>query len=162
MPLSAGANLSFSNGSRCDLLYASNALPASSIGGWLKSADDTWPTIGLATVFDVRQYSTVIFTLACTAVTGSSSPTAQIILVTYDDPDGAIAGPQFTVTQTVGGSGGISKATFGVVPTTHVGMSDNFTMARTQERLMFFRLGIQGGGTPTGFTNGRLRVWGYG
>lgn len=160
MPLTAGSNVSYSPGVVCDLIYSDTALPSTVFGNWLRTADNSWGAFALATVFDVRAYSTVIVTLSCTAVTGTSTPTAQLLIILCEDSDGLISGPQFTVSSTVGASGGVARATFGVEPTMHVGMSDNFAMGRSPERLQFFKIGTQGSGLPTGFTNGRLRVWG--
>lgn len=162
MPLVKGDNLSFSPGAICDLIYSEAPLAAGSLGNWTGPAG-VWTSFAAAGIFDVRQYTQLHITLAATAVTGTSTPTASPLIMTMDGPDiaSAVQGPQFTITPTIGAAGGVVDAVWGVVPTAEVSMTINVAVARSAHRIRFFKLGIGTGGSPTGYTNGRLFIWGY-
>lgn len=149
------------SGHACDLILSATVALAN-VGQWIGPEAVFSSTLAGVGILDVRQYSAIHLTLGASALTGTS-PTLQLLLATYDDADSsALAGPQFTVTQTVPSGGGVVEAIFGVTPTTHVGISDNFALARSAHRLRFFRVGVSANGTTVStVTSGRLRVWGY-
>jgi hypothetical protein len=164
------SSVSFTPASSVDVIYQNTALTFAQLDnaiGPTSGGGYTYSTNPVAVpLFDVRQYSQLIFYLRLDSLTGGTTPTLLLKVYCYDDltHPGNFKEMYWMATQTIAATGGgatILTGTQGAIPATNTGVANiNSNPVTASYRPLFIQPMTVSSGTPTGITGGRLSIYG--